>query len=1001
MRERRPKIALKGPALKQSLKEQARKGKERELVDEEVAQEKDPELVRIKEYQNGGEGFIKWCEDNVRVSIYLPGSAVPVWYSLGEIPDIIVPETGKSLRNIWEKQKEVARQALSMTNGKFHHRLIIFCWMRGEGKCQAKGSEVLMFDGTIKKVEDVVVGDLLMGDDNTPRKVLSLASGKEEMFRVVPNKGEPMTVTKDHILSLKGRRRFITRGGKPYIDPNEDKITDISVADFMKQNDSFRRYHMLYRVPVDFPEQSVHIDPYYLGLWLGDGSSNSTAVTTMDKEVSNYVIQYTKELNLRLSVKSKPGDRAKTFSIVSDTTSGCNFKNPLLNYMHHYKIIKNKHIPQRYKANSRKVRLELLAGLIDSDGYLNRNSYQFILKSERLSKDILFIARSLGFHAEIKKCTKTIKDINFSGEYFRVGISGDCSIIPVRIKRKKAGVRKHNKDVLVSGIKRIESAGIQEYYGFMLDGNHRYVTGDFTVTHNSLFACLIQLWKFFCFPKQQIMLGANSKDQVKFVHYDIMRDLILNSPNLLNIVGKKNVQEKEIRLRDSKDNVVSIIRSISSFSGIVSNISGYTFSEMFDMKNPKFFTQLDGSIRNIPNAMGVIDSTVSRKEHILYKLYTTWFQDKDPTLFFSYRCSPQADAEDFWNAQMSKVQLDSYREKFPDAEFAQYFRNTWDTMSAKFLSDEIIDACHYLGCNNMLGMHKDVVDFCKAKVDVNTSEERGSEIDRETLRSLNEFIASNEKRMIPVSSVYSLTDEHNRPRLITTEELLKLADMYDTDFAILAGNDRADPMKVDITVGARTIVTFLAKGLPGSRSNPDIFLDDTANKKYIYLLIGIFHVEMNDMKSIKNLLQEALIEFGSIQSFCSERWGMWDLVDWCIDHDINFEALQPTYTKQREAFSSLYELYQKGYLKTPDIPIYGSRGIDIFVEESSVFSHNMPMKFYGSPEKGEKYGVQDDVMFSLGWTLYGGRHLSAQDFVSRTGNISFGEFYKERTTGDY
>ena len=58
-----------------------------------------------------------------------------------------------------------------------------------------------------------------------------------------------------------------------------------------------------------------------------------------------------------------------------------------------------------------------------------------------------------------------------------------------------------------------------------------------------------------------------------------------------------------------------------SFTGIVSNITGFTFSEMFDMKNPKFFTQLYGSIRNVVNALGVIDSTVSEKDHILYKQY--------------------------------------------------------------------------------------------------------------------------------------------------------------------------------------------------------------------------------------------------------------------------------------------------------------------------------------------------------------------------------------------
>ena len=159
----------------------------------------------------------------------------------------------------------------------------------------------------------------------------------------------------------------------------------------------------------------------------------------------------------------------------------------------------------------------------------------------------------------------------------------------------------------------------------------------------SLLVCLILIWKFFVFSEQKIMLGANSKDQVKFVHFDIIRDIILNSPMLLEWVGgKRNIQEKEIRLKDEKGNIRSLIRSISSFSGIVSNITGYSFSEIFDMKNPKFFVQLDGSIRNIPNAFGIIDSTVSEKTHVLYKLYTQALQKKTKGVYFSYRSSPTA-----------------------------------------------------------------------------------------------------------------------------------------------------------------------------------------------------------------------------------------------------------------------------------------------------------------------------------------------------------------------
>jgi hypothetical protein len=222
----------------------------------------------------------------------------------------------------------------------------------------------------------------------------------------------------------------------------------------------------------------------------------------------------------------------------------------------------------------------------------------------------------------------------------------------------------------------------------------------------SAVACLVQLWKFFCFPRQQIMLGANSKDQVKFVHFDIMRDIILNSPELLEIVGRRNVQEKEIRLCDSSGNVGSLIRSISSFSGIVSNITGYSFSEMFDMKNPKFFVQLDGSTRNMPNALGVIDSTVSELTHILHKLYQTHRKGKDPSLFFNYRCSKEGRQEDMWHPYNNQAQLDSYREKFPDVEFNRYFKNVWSAGSNRFFSKEIVQATHYLGINTSLGAQK-------------------------------------------------------------------------------------------------------------------------------------------------------------------------------------------------------------------------------------------------------------------------------------------------------
>ena len=81
-------------------------------------------------------------------------------------------------------------------------------WSRQSGKCLARGTPVMLHDGTIRPVEEIRVGDLLMGDDSAPRRVLSLARGRERMVRVVPTAGyhEPYTVNRSHILSVQRRK---------------------------------------------------------------------------------------------------------------------------------------------------------------------------------------------------------------------------------------------------------------------------------------------------------------------------------------------------------------------------------------------------------------------------------------------------------------------------------------------------------------------------------------------------------------------------------------------------------------------------------------------------------------------------------------------------------------------------------------------------------------------------------------------------------------------------
>jgi len=344
----------------------------------------------------------------------------------------------------------------------------------GMGKCQKLGTPVVMFDGTIRKCEDVLVGDLLMGPDSRPRRVLSTARGTGKLFRVVPTKGDPYVVNDAHILSVRANRNqgALTKG----------QVLDINVESFASASPTFRHICKGFRTAVDFVERTVPVDPYALGAWLGDGTASRVEITSADKEVVEYWRKYGASLGLKCHVSSKRGDCASYH--LSDGPSNGGSRNVLLNAMRYIGVIGNKHIPQVYLSNSRAQRLALLAGIIDTDGYLVSGCYELAVKSERLANDVLFLCRSLGFAANMKLVRKGIKSTGFVGEYWRVFISGDLDLIPVLVPRRKAPPRKQRKDVTSVGLT-IEDAGFGEYAGFSLDGDHRYLLGDFTVTHNS------------------------------------------------------------------------------------------------------------------------------------------------------------------------------------------------------------------------------------------------------------------------------------------------------------------------------------------------------------------------------------------------------------------------------------------------------------------------------------------------------------------------------------
>lgn len=363
-----------------------------------------------------------------------------------------------------------------------------------KGKCLALGTLVRMHPEGVKKVEDVQVGDTLMGPDGLPRTVLGTTTGVDLMYEVRYPWGESYTVNSEHILSLK---RSKADAKHPY-----GTVLNVPVHEYVKWTDSCKARYKGWKAGVEYSPKVQQMPPYLLGLWIGDGTATKPSITTVDQEILD---AFTEEY----------GEYSRCWNGITYDF----YRTRMLQDLRKYNLLGNKHIPEDYLLGSRQQRLELLAGIIDSDGHAG-DVYEVVTKSEELGKQYVELVRSLGFHATIKATMKrTTNSTTQASLYWRVRIGAEAfGEVPVRLKRKLGNTRDRKRKGLQFGIEVIPK-GVGEYAGFGLDGDHLFLLGDFTVTHNtSLLAAICthlapQIPK--CFEPDRPILWLNNEGSGK------------------------------------------------------------------------------------------------------------------------------------------------------------------------------------------------------------------------------------------------------------------------------------------------------------------------------------------------------------------------------------------------------------------------------------------------------------------------------------------------------
>ena len=349
---------------------------------------------------------------------------------------------------------------------------------RGGGKDLEENTYVFNECGPIK-IKDLKIGDKIFGGDGELTTVEQITKFNNQLQYLVEfADGRKIECGEGHLWTL------IKQNGKKITCELKD-IKDNYLSYERPNGAKDTKYFVQQCLPIKYQEKELPVDPYYLGLWLGDGNSHNTGITTLDKEIVDYITEYGKKLGLHIQPNQNTNKTCPTYNL--NVKGGNRFKtNPLKDLLKDLNVLENKHIPEIYKYSSIEQRLELVKGLMDSDGFCDTRHIQFSNKNEKIINDLKSILESLGI-----KVTKTSKIIN-NQVYFLLNIKSLISIFKLKRKQryweKTTDYQKKYKESKLSknGIVKITPTEIKPSICIGVNNkDNLFVAGDYIVTHNS------------------------------------------------------------------------------------------------------------------------------------------------------------------------------------------------------------------------------------------------------------------------------------------------------------------------------------------------------------------------------------------------------------------------------------------------------------------------------------------------------------------------------------
>lgn len=409
---------------------------------------------------------------------------------------------------------------MSIIKECLNNRYVAIQAPRESAKAQSLDSKVLTKYGWMR-VGDLHVGDKILRPNGKETTIVKLHPiSQMELYRVTFRGGASTLCNLDHLWKVQCPSNTKK---KVLVKPLRDILKNYKTPRYdhrFKTHYTECRYYLNPVKPIEFEEKELTVDPYTLGVWLGDGSSRDSRVTSIDPEMIDYIPYETKKHNKCINY-------------------GITMLAPKLRKIN---VLNNKHIPREYLFGSIKQRVELFQGLIDTDGHISKkkSAIEFTNKNKQLIDGIIHLAQSLGGRTHIRDNITYCNGKKFKS--WKVHIWLPPNIVPCKLKRKLANWNFDcNMKLYLENIE-YEKTDLGRCIT-IANPDGMYVTDSFLPTHNSTIAAFLYVIHCIAFKKKR--------------HIVILQNTFKKAKETLNTIKNEfkenHALKKEFRVKISRD----------------------------------------------------------------------------------------------------------------------------------------------------------------------------------------------------------------------------------------------------------------------------------------------------------------------------------------------------------------------------------------------------------------------------------------------------------------